>query len=87
MAQRSGRARAKLYGAKVCQALVQLWEMMDYACGKRLVAILPELITKLEQFKELELEAGTKEKLLKLSAATADRLLQPERRKYKLRGS
>ncbi len=84
--RKSARARPKLYDAKVSQALIWLWELMDYACGKRLVAILPELITKLEQFQELKLAGDTKAKLLKLSAATADRLLQPERRKHELRG-
>jgi hypothetical protein len=65
---------------------VQIWELLDYLCGKRLVAILPEIISKLEEFKELRLEAEIKAKLLQLSAATADRLLQPERRKHELRG-
>ena len=43
------------------------------------VAILPELIAKLERFGELRLASSTKEKLLRISAATVDRLLQPER--------
>ena len=46
---------------------------------------MPELIAKLEQFGELRLAAITKEKLLQISAATVDRLLQPERRKQQLR--
>jgi len=45
------------------------------------VAIMPELIAKLEQFGELRLKASTKEKLLRISAATVDRLLQAEPRK------
>jgi hypothetical protein len=60
--------------------------VLDYLCGKRLVAILPEIIDKLEQFNELPMERETKEKLLRMSAATADRILGPERRKYQLRG-
>ena len=46
---------------------------------------MPELIAKLEQFGELRLAPITKEKLLRISAATVDRLLQPERRKQQLR--
>jgi hypothetical protein len=49
------------------------------------MVILPELIAKLEQFGELRLGSGNKEKLLQISAASIDRLLQPERRKHQLR--
>jgi hypothetical protein len=63
----------------------KLWQLLDYLCGKRLVAILPELIAKLEQFGELRLAASINEKLLRISAATVVRPLQPERRKHQLR--
>jgi hypothetical protein len=66
--------------------LVKIWVLLDYLCGKRLVAILPEIIDKLEQFNELPLERETKAKLLRISAATADRILKGERLKYQLRG-
>jgi hypothetical protein len=69
----------------VLQELVKLWELLNYSCGKRLVAIMPELVAKLEQFGELRLSPLTKEKLLRISAATVDRVLQPERRKQQLR--
>jgi hypothetical protein len=84
--QRGPRLRPRIYDQKVAQALVQIWEMLDYLCGKRLVAIVPEIITKLEQFDELRLEPETRAKLLQLSASTADRILRPERRKHELRG-
>lgn len=83
---RQKRSKPRTYDEPVQRALVQIWELLDYLCGKRLVAILPEIISKLEEFKELRLEAEIKAKLLRLSAATADRLLQPERRKHELRG-
>jgi hypothetical protein len=35
--------------------LIKLWELLNYLCGKRVVAIMPELIAKLEQFGELRL--------------------------------
>jgi hypothetical protein len=83
---RGPRIRPRIYDQKVAQALVQIWELLDYLCGKRLVAIMPEIIIKLEQFDELRLEVETREKLLRLSASTADRILRPERRKHELRG-
>jgi hypothetical protein len=84
--QKQQRLKPKVYDAKVSKALVQIWLLLDYLCGKRLVAILPEIVGRLEQFGELRLEPETRQKLLQLSAATADRILQPERRKHQLRG-
>ena len=83
--QRRQRQKPRHYNEAVVQELIKLWELLNYACGKRLVAILPELITKLEQFGELRLAPVTKEKLLCISAASVDRLLQSERRKQQLR--
>ena len=84
--QKQQRLKPKVYDAKVSKALVQIWLLLDYLCGKRLVAILPEIVGRLEQFGELRLEPETRQKLLQLSASTADRILQPERRKHQLRG-
>jgi hypothetical protein len=83
--QRQQRLKPKYYDEPVVEALSKLWQLLNYLCGKRLVAIMPELIAKLEQFGELRLTPLTKEKLLRISAASIDRLLQPERRKQQLR--
>jgi hypothetical protein len=47
---------------------------------------MAELLTVLERHNELHCEQQTRAKLLRISAATIDRLLKPERRKYELRG-
>jgi len=83
--KRQQRVKSRYYDEQVVQALSKLWQLLNYLCGKRLVAIMPELIAKLEQFGELRLTALTKEKLLRISAASIDRLLQPERRRQQLR--
>lgn len=83
--KRQQGSKPRFYDEQVVLALVKLWELLNYLCGKRLVAIMPELIEKLEQFNELRLAPATKEKLLRISAATVDRLLKPERRKHQLR--
>jgi hypothetical protein len=83
--KRQQRLKPRCYDAEVVRELIKLWELLNYSCGKRLVAILPELIVKLEQFGELRMGPRTKAKLLRISAATVDRLLQPERRKQQLR--
>lgn len=83
---RRPRLKPRIYDGKVQRALVQIWELLDYVCGKRLVAILPEMIVKLEEFNELRLDEEIRTKLMRVSAATADRLLEPERRKHQLKG-
>lgn len=91
LAVRSGsgrrvRKRACLYDEKVLTALLKLWRIMDYICGKRLQPILPELVTVLERHNEFRCDRETRAKLLRISAATIDRMLKPERRKHELRG-
>jgi IS30 family transposase len=65
----------------VVGALEQLWQVADHICGKRLVAALPALVDALERHGELRLERQARELLLTISPATADRLLQPARRR------
>lgn len=83
--QRQQRVKPRYYDDDVVKTLVKVWELMNYLCGKRLVAIMPELINKLEHFGELRLPAVTREKLRQISAASVDRLLAAERRKQQLR--
>src|SRR5512137_3037165 len=55
-----------------------IWQATDYACGRRLVAMLPEWIPAYEAH-ERRLPAEAREKLLGASARTLDRLLEPLR--------
>jgi len=55
-----------------------IWAATDYACGRRLVAMLPEWIPAYEQH-ERRLPGEAREKLLEASARTLDRLLEPLR--------
>jgi hypothetical protein len=80
------RKRARCYDEKVQTALVRLWRIMDYICGKRLQPALPELLPVLERHNEFSCDRETRAKLLRISAASIDRLLRAERRKYELRG-
>jgi hypothetical protein len=67
--------------AAIIGPLEQLRAVADHICGKRLVAALPALLETLERHDELRLERPTRELLLRISPATADRLLQPARRR------
>lgn len=78
--------RCRQYDEKVLVALRRIWLILDFICGKRLVAIMPEVLRRLEYFGELKVDARTREKLRRISAATIDRLLAAERRKHQLRG-
>ncbi len=55
-----------------------IWQATDYACGRRLVAMLPEWIPAYEQY-ERRLPGEVREKLLLASGRTLDRLLEPLR--------
>lgn len=55
-----------------------IWQATDYACGRRLVAMLPEWIPAYEAH-ERKLPAEARDKLLDASARTLDRLLEPLR--------
>jgi hypothetical protein len=58
--------------------LQPIWKATDYACGRRLVAMLPEWIPAYEQH-ERRMPGAVREKLLEASARTLDRLLEPLR--------
>jgi len=55
-----------------------IWQATDYACGRRLVAMLPEWIPAYEQH-EKRMPGEVREKLLLASGRTLDRLLEPLR--------
>jgi hypothetical protein len=58
---------------------VTLWESSDRLCGKRLKVILPDLLQSLEGHGHLNLDTTLKSLVLRVSAATIDRLLRPLR--------
>jgi hypothetical protein len=55
-----------------------IWRATDYACGRRLVAMLPEWIPAYEQY-ERPMPGEVRDKLLLASGRTLDRLLAPLR--------
>jgi len=55
-----------------------IWQATDYACGRRLAAMLPEWVPAYEQH-ERRMPGEVREKLLRASGRTLDRLLEPLR--------
>jgi hypothetical protein len=78
--RRQTRQRPSLYDDAARGALIVLWEASDRVCGKRLRALLPILLPALERNGHLKLEVEIRCKILSMSAATIDRLLQVPRR-------
>jgi len=63
----------------VVQALTLLWEAADRICGKRLKTIVPTLVESMERHGHLCLDSDVRTAVLKMSAATMDRILKPVR--------
>jgi hypothetical protein len=61
------------------RALVEIWELMNYACGKRLKAAMRNVISNLERHGHWKYGEEVKAHLLEMSSSTMDRRL----RKYK----
>ena len=80
------RPRGPKYGPKVIAALVMCWTVLGMPAGKRLAPILGELVAVLRRFGELDIDEDTAALLVGMSAATIDRRLAPERKKYAVKG-
>jgi hypothetical protein len=80
------RKRKRIYDENVLMALRRIWLICDCICGKRLAPYLAEITPILIQHKELSISRITKEKLLRISAATIDRLLKKDKARYRLKG-
>jgi len=82
---RMKRKRKRIYDESVLNALIYLWRMSDYICGKRLKAYIEEALPNLKKFRGINIDQETEEKLLKISPATIDRLLRKEKMKYRVK--
>ena len=71
--------RSRIYDDAVRCALTILWEAADRICGKRLKEAIPTLVEAMERYGHLGLETEVRRRLLAMSAATIDRLLEPAR--------
>ncbi len=84
--RRPRKERARIYGHEVFMPLKQVWEIMDFISGKRLKAALPEVVPRLIALREVKVSKTVERLLVTMSAATIDRMLQPEREKHMLKG-
>lgn len=66
--------------------LKKLWVASNFSCGKILVPAIPEFLESLLRFKEIKVSGLEKKLLLKISAATVDRLLKTDRKRLEIKG-
>lgn len=78
--------RPRKYDDEVQRLLVYLWNCFDGMCGKRLAALLPQILPLLLKHKKLKKSDAAWGKLQQISPATIDRLLTEERARQRLKG-
>jgi hypothetical protein len=83
---RPRKPRERIYGPEVLEPLRRVWATLGGPTGKRLAPFMGEVVQAMERFGELEVSPAVRAKLLRVSAATIDRLLVNERRRLQVRG-
>lgn len=78
--------RPPTYGLDIVRLVKELWALAGGLCGKRLAPFIRQCVPILERFEEITVTREQRRKLLAVSPATIDRLLAPERAKYRLKG-
>lgn len=78
--------RKRKYTAEIFDALKKIWAILNFPCGKRLTAIMQEIITVLETWEEIRLTEEAKALLCSISASTVDRTLKAERKRLQIKG-
>ena len=84
--QPARRPRPRIYGEDVVEPLRFVWAALGGPAGKRLAPFMAEALQALERHGELRCSAEVRGKLLRISAASIDRLLAPERARLRVRG-
>lgn len=74
---RQRKTRPKTYGNDMVVPLKKIWNILDCPCGQRCSPVMEQTLEALERHKEIQLSSEMKEKLLKASPSTIDRLLKP----------
>ena len=80
------RARARIYGEDVLGPLRFVWATLGGPTGKRLAPFMAEAVQALERHGELEVPPEVRGRLLRISAATIDRALAPDRARLRVKG-
>ena len=80
------RPRISYYDTEDHKIIKLAWSAANFIASKRLAPFLKELIPALERHGHLTLNNVTREKITSISAATIDRILEPQRKRSNGRG-
>lgn len=78
------RLGAQIYDDQFRHVLIKIWNTANQVCSKRLVPFIPDLVVAMERHGHLRVSEELRRKLMTVSAATVDRILQPERSRQSL---
>ena len=81
------RGRPRLYGLQVVRALAGLWAHFGFLCGKRLKPLLAAVLPLMHRHGELTFAPAVAQRLLAMSPSSIDRLLRPQKRRLRLKGT
>jgi len=84
--KRNRPVRIPTYDAEVISALEIVWATLDGPAGKRLAPVMASTVEALERHGEISLSDRVRTGLLRMSAATIDRRLGPQRARLRLKG-
>lgn len=70
----------------ILKPLRRLWVISNFACGQLLVSAIPDLLEQLIKFDEIKVTKKEGKLLLKISSATVNRLLKPDRKRLEIKG-
>lgn len=73
------RLGAQIYDDQFRHVLLTVWNTANQVCSKRFVPFIPDLVAAMERHGHLRISDDIRRKLMTVSAATVDRILQPER--------
>lgn len=76
------RPRPPYYDSEDREIIKLAWTAANFIASKRLAPFLNELIPALERHGHISLNTATRNKLISISAATIDRILEPHRKQY-----
>jgi hypothetical protein len=81
------RGHPRVYDPAMLAVLKRLWSVFGFMCGKRLTVAIRANLALLDKFCELrDVNPRTRELLLRISPATIDRLLAPDRKRLRFKG-
>lgn len=83
---RARKPRLAVYDQAVIDILRVVWVLLDFPCGKRLAAVMEQTLDALCRHGELEVDPERRAKLCAMSAATIDRRLAADRKRFQIKG-